>query len=158
MPWKILSEIRSIRAEKLQYFSIVPKAGVKIDKIGLICDTQQGKLKISRRSQAYAEHYSIRSTNSGIEKWIFFGWIGNFCPEAIWAGRHVGIDRTAGYKKKYHKKANTSNHGELRIALGVDGVDKQGFVLPLSIWSGESWDEIDQDIKGKRKGNRWQKL
>jgi transposase-like protein len=33
-------------------------------------------------------------------------------------------------------------------------VDKQGFVVPLGSWSGESWDEIAQEIKGKRQDNQ----
>jgi len=56
-----------------------------------------------------------------------------------------------GYKKRCNKDVGTSNRGELRIALGVD---KQGFVVPLGSWSGESWDEIAQEIKGKRQDNQ----
>ena len=56
-----------------------------------------------------------------------------------------------GYKQRCNKKAKTSNRGELRIALGVD---KQGSVVPLGSWSGESWDEIAEDIKGKRHENQ----
>lgn len=52
-----------------------------------------------------------------------------------------------GYKKRCNKKEGTSNRGELRIALGVD---KQGSVVPLGSWSGESWDKIAEDIKGNR--------
>ena len=56
-----------------------------------------------------------------------------------------------GYKKRCNKDVGTCNRGELRIALGVD---KQGFVVPLGSWSGESWDEIAQEIKGKRQDNQ----
>lgn len=56
-----------------------------------------------------------------------------------------------GYKRRCNKEAKTSNRGELRIALGVD---KQGFVVPLGSWSGESWDEIAQAIKGKRRDDQ----
>ena len=56
-----------------------------------------------------------------------------------------------GYKKRCHKEEGTSNRGELRIALGVDW---QGSVVPLGSWSGESWDEIAQEIKGKRQDNQ----
>ena len=56
-----------------------------------------------------------------------------------------------GYKKRCNKDVGTSNRGELRIALGVD---KQGFVVPLGSWSGESWDEIAQEIQGKRQDNQ----
>ena len=54
-----------------------------------------------------------------------------------------------GYKKRCNKKEGTSNRGELRIALGVD---KQGSVVPLGSWSGESWNKIAEDINGKRTG------
>ena len=56
-----------------------------------------------------------------------------------------------GYKKRCNKEEGTSNRGELRIALGVD---RQGSVVPLGSWSGESWDEISQQIKGKRQDNQ----
>jgi hypothetical protein len=56
-----------------------------------------------------------------------------------------------GYKKRCNQEAKTSNRGELRIALGVD---KEGLVVPLGSWSGESWEEIAQAIKGKRKDNQ----
>lgn len=52
-----------------------------------------------------------------------------------------------GYKKRCRKQEGTSNRGELRIALGVD---IKGSVVPLGSWSGESWDQIAEDIKGRR--------
>ena len=68
---------------KVKNLSIVPKAGVKIGKIGLRCDTTQRKPTVSRRSQAYVEYYSIRSTDISIGKWIFFGRIGDDYTQAI---------------------------------------------------------------------------
>jgi hypothetical protein len=56
-----------------------------------------------------------------------------------------------GYKRRCNQEAKTSNRGELRIALGVD---KQGWVVPLGSWSGESWEAIAQAIKGKRKDDQ----
>jgi len=57
----------------------------------------------------------------------------------------------SGSKRRCNKEAKTSNRGELRIALGVD---KQGLVVSLGSWSGESWEDIAQAIKGKRKDNQ----
>lgn len=56
-----------------------------------------------------------------------------------------------GYKKRCNKEEGTSNRGELRIALGVDW---QGSVVPLGSWSGENWEEIAKEIKGKREKNQ----
>jgi len=52
-----------------------------------------------------------------------------------------------GYKRRPDQEKDVSNRGELRIALGVD---KTGSIVPLGAFSGKSWDEISDTIKGQR--------
>jgi hypothetical protein len=52
-----------------------------------------------------------------------------------------------GYKRRPDKEKRINNRGELRIALGVD---KEGSLKPLGAFSGKSWDDIADCIKGSR--------
>jgi len=52
-----------------------------------------------------------------------------------------------GYKRRPDEEKNVNNRGELRIALGVD---KRGQVVPLGAFSGVSWDEIANAVKGSK--------
>jgi len=52
-----------------------------------------------------------------------------------------------GYKRRPDQDSGMNNRGELRVALGVD---KSGSIVPLGAFSGKSWDEIADDIKGQR--------
>jgi hypothetical protein len=57
-----------------------------------------------------------------------------------------------GYKRRPDSKK--SNRGELRVVLGVDST---GIVVPIGAWSGQSWEDIGEEIRDnavdwKRKG------
>lgn len=51
------------------------------------------------------------------------------------------------YKRRIDKNKHRNNRGEVRLALGVA---KNGSVVPLGAWSGNDWDQIAAEIKGKR--------
>ena len=56
-----------------------------------------------------------------------------------------------GYKRRPDQDSGMNNRGELRMALGVD---KSGSIVPLGAFSGKSWDEIADDIKGQRSDDK----
>jgi len=56
-----------------------------------------------------------------------------------------------GYKRRPDKNAKMNNRGELRIALGVD---KTGSIVPLGAFSGKSWRQIADAVKGSREDKK----
>lgn len=48
-----------------------------------------------------------------------------------------------GYKRRPDAAAGIDNHGEVRVALGVDG---RGSVIPLGAWTDKTWTEIGQAL------------
>lgn len=53
-----------------------------------------------------------------------------------------------GYKRRPDRAADLNNRGELRVTMGVD---KQGNLIPLGAFSGESWENIAEKIKNDMK-------
>lgn len=52
-----------------------------------------------------------------------------------------------GFKRRPNPEANVDNHGEVRMAFGID---KTGTIEPLGAWSGVSWKAIAQTVHGQR--------
>lgn len=60
--------------------------------------------------------------------------------------RYLLADGT-GYKRRPKAERELSNRGEVRVALGVD---RQGRTVALGAWSGQSWEEIGQELNRNR--------
>ena len=56
-----------------------------------------------------------------------------------------------GYKRRPDKVKAINNRGEVRIAFGIENT---GRITALGAWSGEDWDAIAQQIRGKRKDGK----
>ena len=55
-----------------------------------------------------------------------------------------------GYKRRPDESKAINNRGEVRIAFGVENT---GQITALGAWSGESWEAIAKQIRGKRDKN-----
>lgn len=70
------------------------------------------------------------------------------CDEIVTAGKTVQelLADGTGYKRRPDASAGVSNHGEVRVVLGVS---PGGTVIPMGAWSGKSWEEIGEAIAPK---------
>lgn len=66
------------------------------------------------------------------------------CDELRVDGKAVGIVVADGTGYKRRPGAEKNNRGELKVVLGV-GSD--GAVMPVGAWSGESWENIGEEIR-----------
>jgi len=75
------------------------------------------------------------------------------CGETDSGTRTFGLllaDAT-GYKRRPDKVKAINSRGEVRIAFGVENT---GQITALGAWSGEDWDAIARQIRGKRKDGK----
>ena len=49
-----------------------------------------------------------------------------------------------GYKRRPDPETGRNNRGEIRVVLGITG---RGTLIPLGSWSGQSWDQIGEELR-----------
>jgi hypothetical protein len=66
------------------------------------------------------------------------------CDELRVDGKAIGIVVADGTGYKRRPDAEKNNRGELKLVLGVEA---SGTVVPIGAWSGESWENIGEEIR-----------
>jgi len=87
---------------------------------------------------------SIPVPKSTAHRWV----ADSDCDELRWPrGLLYVLGDGTGYKRRPDAKAGLNNRGEVRVALGVDGL---GRTVALGAWSGLSWEEIGEELNTGR--------
>lgn len=99
--------------------------------------SEQSYRRTSRHLELIGE---IPVPKSTAHRWV----MESDCDELRVDGKAVGIVVADGTGYKRRPDAEKNNRGELKVVLGV-GSD--GAVMPVGAWSGESWENIGEEIR-----------
>jgi len=75
------------------------------------------------------------------------------CDQVEWPAQKLATlmaDGTA-FKRRPNEQNQHSNHGDLRVVIGLDA---QGRAVPIGTWSNRSWEEITAELQAKADGKK----